>query len=276
MTDSMIIALILLQIPILLIFTANTYGKILLVTYANKNPQWVIEHPEFIRPQRYLTWMMAGCFTIAAISLPATINWGLLQSDSQHLVALLTLPMAALIVIFHSFVFAAYKNIYKKIPSRGTVKASLGHRKLFSYVPAPLVWLGFALNAVVIGIYLSAMFADIVSVRIAVARIGGLSTILLICVFMLKFELQRKKGLMDEVFGPNTRKFNLYGITATIYLGVAVGVLRIAGDIYQLTPLTDIQVFALISFALQIYALIFGLLPKTRQLVASYNKLFPS
>ncbi|NQZ11920.1 MAG: hypothetical protein HRT35_32615 [Algicola sp.] len=274
MTDWIIYAVMLLQIPILLIFAASTHGKIMLSVFVNKNPQWLADHPEFDQPKRYYKWMMAGCYTIAVASLAATIQWVWLQPAPQYRVALLILPLAALMVVFHGFAFAAFKNIYKKIPSKGTVKASLGHRKLFSYVPAPLVWLGFTLNAVVLGIYVWAMFNEVVTTRIALSRIGGLSVLLLICLFMFKMELQRKTNLMEEIFGSNARKLGLYSIVGAVYLGVAVGVLRIAGDIYQLKPLTEIQVFALFSFGLQVYMVIFGLMPKTRRLIANYDKLF--
>lgn len=276
MIDWIIYAVILLQIPILLIFSASTHGKMMLSVFINKNPEWLTEHPEFDLPKRYYRWMMAGCYTIAAATLGATVQWGWLQPAPQYMVALIMLPLGALMVVFYSFAIAAFKNIYKKIPSKGTVKASLGHRKLFSYVPAPLVWLGFLLNAVVLVIYLWALFAEVVTTRVALPRIGGLSVLLLICVFMFKMELLRKTNLMDEIFGSNARKFNLYAIVGILYLGVGVGVLRIAGDIYQLKPLTEIQVFALFSFGIQVHTVIFGLMPKTRQLVANYNKLFPS
>ncbi|MCJ8270717.1 MAG: hypothetical protein MJK04_15105, partial [Psychrosphaera sp.] len=105
-------------------------------------------------------------------------------------------------------------------------------------------------------------------------RIGGLCVLLLICFIMLKMELLRKTNLMDEIFGPNARKLNLYGIVSVVYLGVAVGVLRIAGDIYQLKPLTEIQVFALLSFGMQVHTVIFGLMPKTRRLIANYDNLY--
>ncbi len=249
--DYMLLALTLTQIPIIFIYTTRMYCHMYSDLALSRNVEWVTGHPEFTRHLSYSKIMRLFAYIVAALSA-ASIGYYVFQCpDPDNIVPILFLPQLAWLVGIALYTVALHFKVTRAIPLPDRRRTKLEDQSLAAYMPhwiAALSYVGLLFAA---SVYLWALLSGTLPSALAIARLSGLSGIIIIGTGVLVFALRRKHSELELIFGENGRKIEVRGAVTALYFGVFVGLMRILGDFFDIHLLNTGIFFIVVSIAAQ-------------------------
>ena len=117
------------------------------------------------------------------------------------------------------------------------------------------VYFTVTFSFILFGIYSGAIVTEVINIEIATERLIGLSGFIVLWVGILIYTVKRKHSEMELIFKENGRKYELWQIVVTLYLGVFVGIWRILGDFYGINLFSDNSFFIVGGFSVQLLLL---------------------
>ncbi len=251
-TDYILLALSLTQIPIIFIYATRMYCRMYSDLALTQNTEWIADHPEFTRHISYEKIMRLFANIVAAVSLVSIGYYVFQNPDPLNIVPMLLLPQLALLVGILLYTVALHFRVTRAIPLPDRRKTKLEDQSLSAYVPHWIAASSYVGLLLAVGVYLWALVSGSLPTDLATARLTGLGGIIAIGTGVLVFGLRRKHSELEFMFGENSRKIEVRGAVAVLYLGVLVGLMRILGDFYGISLFQDAFFFIVISFFVQV------------------------
>ena len=255
MTETLLITLAVSQVIVLFFICMPYYGKVMIELGLRKNSGWITEHPEFTRHKLLEKFHSYFHYVLGVVTSVMIINYVWISPGTVHFLWLLLVPLGVSLSAFLLFTAALQRLVIKTIPAPDRIKASLDDRRLSSLVPMWVVYLGVACLFILFGIYSGAIVTEVINIEIATERLIGLSGFIVLWVGILIYTVKRKHSEMELIFKENGRKYELWQIVVTLYLGVFVGIWRILGDFYGINLFSDNSFFIVGGFSVQLLLL---------------------
>ncbi|VAW07593.1 hypothetical protein MNBD_ALPHA01-985 [hydrothermal vent metagenome] len=264
MTDIILIILALSQIPVVFIFTTHYICQLSDHMARTKNPGWIADHPEFTSARTCNMVMRGFSYLLAMASLFMVIKFALITPTPRLYIALLVAPSIiwTVAIMIYSGVF--HYVVIRKISDPEIRKAVLTDRRLSAFVPMWVVYLCYGALATILVIYGWAWTSGAIAPELAMARLTGLSIVIVIGTMVLLILLRRKLSELEAIVGASGRKIEVIFSLAVLYLGVLVGIYRIAGDFFNIFLFTDAGFFIVVNLFIQTAFLAYGLNPRVR------------
>ncbi len=270
MTDAILIILALSQIPVVFIFTTRYICQLSGHMAYTKNPVWIAGHAEFTSDRNCNMVMRGFSYLLAMASLLMVIKFALVTPTPQLYIALLVAPTIIWTVAITVYSGVFHYSVIRKIPDPEIRKAVLTDRRLSVFVPMWAVYLCYGALAVILAIYGWAWATGAIAPELAMARLTGLSIVIVLGTMVLLILLRRKLSELEAVVGASGRKIEVIFSLAVLYLGVFVGIYRIAGDFFDIFLFTDAGFFIVMNLFIQTAFLAYGLNPRVRAMRRDY------
>lgn len=265
-----VVILALTQVPVCFILMSRRTSELLTVQCYKRNPVWMTDHPEFQTHEIIGRFMLWTSYILSGVTLAAIINFTWITPTPDYYVSLLFVPQYIWLMVLFGYIVATYKWVMKKIPL-SIRKASLTPRRLSSYLPVWIVYSGYGLNALIMGIYAWALMSGVIDNEILIRRLIGISGGMVIITFMLLVSLRRKQSNSDVYFGSSGRKVEVQLNVAILYLFVFVGVYRILGDFFEVSLFSTITLIVVMSIMIQTTFIVFSFHAKARAISREYR-----
>lgn len=259
------------QIPVMFILMSRRTIELLTIQCYKRNPNWLATHQDFQVYEtlgRLTRWIS---YLLAVGTLAFIIYFVHISPTPGYYVPLLFYPQWMWLVLLLTYMVVIYKGVMKKIPMQSR-KASLIPRRLSSYVPPWIVYLGFGLNALVLGIYIWALILGAIGHEVAIRRLIGIGVFVVGISVLLLVALRRKRSNAEVIFGPSGRKVEVWFHVAVIYLMPFVGFYRILCDFFGVLLFSHVASIVIISLLTQATFILFSFHPKTRAVAREYRE----
>ena len=273
MTDILLIILAVSQVFILYIFGMPIACQVLTHLGLKKNPQWIKDHPKFVNYKIMDILTRGFSYILAAGAVLAIVKYVIITPTPEYYMDLATVPLVISGVAFILYLILLQVSIINKIPAPEMTTASLSDRRLSSYVPMWVVYFGFACIAVIVGTYGWGFASGIIEMELTSRRMIGLGGGMMLWFGLTLYMLRRKYSEFDVIFGPDGRKYEIWGTVGMLYMFVLIGVWRISGDFFGINLFSDNAFFIITGFAFQIFILIYSFHPRVREILRDYKRI---
>ena len=264
MTDLLLVALACTQIPIIFIFTSHTGLRLAHYYCQKRNPDWVAAHPEFKRHSIINTTARGMAWLIAAVSVVAIIKYVFIMPTSTYYALLLIAPLTIWVSCYLVYISIFYLTVTRKIPAPKRRQASLADRRLSAFVPLWIVYLCYAMLALILASNAWALLSEAHDTVLSVKRLLAFTVAIILGSGVLIVSLQRKNSEMEHVLGAGGRRLEVIASIVVLYLIVLVGGYFLLHDFFNISYFSDASLLVVISLLIQAYFLAYCLHPRVR------------
>ena len=204
-----------------------------------------------------------------SLSLGAVVKYVVLTPSPEYYLTIVIIPLQISAMALLIFALLLHFAVVKKIPAPEVVKASLSNRRLSTFIPMWIVYIGVGAMLAVAGYYGWALFEGMINTDQAIKRIlRTLSGLIIWCLMML-YVLKRKYSETGEVFGENGRKYEIWMGVGILYLLVLITFNRFFFDFLGGMLFRDTVMLLVLGFVVQGFVLHYVLQPKTKAMPES-------
>lgn len=209
----------------------------------DRNAEWVARHPDIVRGIAGIRWRLWLCYALGAISLGVltSFQFGLWEApvtqDGTVLpkwMWLRNLTMAttlAAVLIVGALCLQGYFALMRLVPIAARRQTTLERRSLDAFVPR---WLQFLAFGLVAGNFVAWIAAAAWGTHSSPAFwLRALSMVVLSAVFFLatRAVVSRRANVMDRIFGPAYRPWEVRCVFSTQFIPPVIGALRLYEEV---------------------------------------------
>lgn len=249
-----------------------TGRRLRLPTLRDRNAAWVQAHPELVQRITGRRWWMWLSFALGTVSLamltafqlglwhpavmhapgqPAAPGWMILWQLSMQ-------SMVAAIVIGGSIGLVNHVRLARLVPLAPQRHATLQPRSLDDHVPRPIQYLAYALALANIAAWIVAGILGTHSSPIFWPRVATMIVLSGFFYWATGIAVHRRPNIMDRIYGPDYRPWEVRLTFSTQFLPPIIGALRLYEEVNHVF-LFDMSRATQLFLALYISAMMLGI-----------------